>query len=117
MKGLIHVIEWQKRGPSHTHILGICDPVCKLRTPEDFDSIVCAEISDKEQFPELHKVVTTFMMCGPCGTRNPQSLCMEDGKCTKNSQKNLWTELFQVMDIHITGEAMMVNMSQKMTFH
>ena len=51
-------IEWQKRGPPHPHILGICDEESKPRTP-DYDSIVCAEIPDKEQFPELHKTVNT----------------------------------------------------------
>ena len=68
--------------------LGICDPECKPRTPEDFDSIVCAEIPDKEQFPELHNIVTTFMMHGPCGISNPDSPCMDNGKCTKQFPKS-----------------------------
>ena len=32
---LIYVIEWQKRGPPHAHILGICDEESKPRTPEE----------------------------------------------------------------------------------
>ena len=74
MIALIYVIERQKRGPPHAHILDICDEESKPRTPEDYDSIVCAEIPDKEQFPELHKTVTTLMMHGPCGFINPKSL-------------------------------------------
>ena len=88
MLALVYVIEWQKRGPPHAHILGICDPESKPQTPEDFDDIICAEILDEGQFPELHKVVTTFMMHGPCGISNPNSPCMEDGKCTKKFPKD-----------------------------
>ena len=31
MVALIYVIEWQKRGPPHAHILAICDEKCKPR--------------------------------------------------------------------------------------
>ena len=53
MLALIYVIEWQKRGPPHAHILGICDLGSKPRTPEDFDAIVSVKIPDESQFPEL----------------------------------------------------------------
>ena len=59
----------------------------KPHTPDDFDKIVCAEIPDKETFPELHKIVKRFMMHGPCGLSNPDSPCMEDEKCTKKFPK------------------------------
>ena len=94
MLGLIYVIEWQKRGPLHTHILGICDPASKPRTPEDFNSIACAEIPDVDKFPELHNIITTFVMHGPCGTINPQSPCMEEGKCTKKFPKEFVAKTF-----------------------
>ena len=94
MIGLIYVIEWQKRGPSHAHILGIRKPDSKPRTLEDFDSIVCAEIPDKEQFPELYRIVTTFMMHGPCGISNSKSPCMEDGKCIKRFPKEFVEKTF-----------------------
>ena len=87
MIGLIDVIKWQKRGPPHAHILTICDAEIKPRTLEDYDSIVCAEIPDEEKFPELHTIITKFMIHGPCGTSNPNSPCMEDGKCSKINSK------------------------------
>ena len=98
MIALIYVIEWQKRGPPHAHILGICDEESKPRTPEDYDSIVCAEIPDKEQFPELHKTVTTLMMHGPCGLSNPNSPCMVDGKCSKQFPKDFVEKTFSAAD-------------------
>ena len=98
MIAFIYVIEWQKRGPPHAHILGICDEESKPRTPEDYDSIVCAEIPDKEQFPELHKTVTTLMMHGPCGLSNPNSPCMVDGKCSKQFPKDFVEKTFAAAD-------------------
>ena len=94
MIGLINVIEWQKRGPPHAHILGICEPDSKPRIPDDFDSIVCAEIPDKEQFPELHKIVTRFMMHGLCGISNSSSPCMDGGKCTKKFPKDFLKKIY-----------------------
>ena len=98
MNALIYVIEWQKRGPPHAHILGICDEESKPRTPEDYDSIISAEIPDKEQFPELYKTVTTLMMHGPCGFSNPKSPCMVDGKCTKQFPKEFVEKTFASAD-------------------
>ena len=97
MVALIYVIEWQKQGPPHAHILGICDNANKPKTIADYDSVVCAEIPDKDTFPELYQIVTKFMMHGPCGVANPNSPCMEDGKCTKKFPKD-FTEVTMECD-------------------
>ena len=44
----IYVIEFQKRGLPHAHILIILAPEDKIKSIEEVDAIVCAEI------PELH---------------------------------------------------------------
>jgi hypothetical protein len=49
----IHVVEWQKRGLPHAHILLILAAEDKPTGPEDFDRMVCAELPDKETHPEL----------------------------------------------------------------
>ncbi len=42
----IWIIKFQKRGLPHTHILLILDEASKLRTTEDYNSMVSAEISN-----------------------------------------------------------------------
>ena len=42
--GHIYCVEWQKRGLPHAHILLFLAPEDKMVTPEDYDSVVCAEI-------------------------------------------------------------------------
>ena len=44
--GSIRVIEFQKRGLPHAHILLILKPSDKPRTIEEIDKIVCAVIPD-----------------------------------------------------------------------
>ena len=92
MCAIIYVVEWQKRGPPHAHILAICNENSKPRTTQDYDSIVSAEIPDPEKFPNLHKVVTKFMIHGPCGAANPKCPCMIDGQCSKRFPKEYVNE-------------------------
>ena len=80
----IHVIEFQKRGLPHAHILMILVPKDRPNSPEDFDNLVCAEIPDQEQYPQLYETVSKSMIHGPCEHLNPNSSCMIDGKCSKN---------------------------------
>ena len=42
----IYVIEFQKRGLPHAHILIILEGQYKFRSTDDYDNIVCAEIPD-----------------------------------------------------------------------
>ena len=48
---------------------------------------MCTEIPDEQKYPELHKIITTLMMHGPCGTSNVNSLCMIDGHCSEHFSK------------------------------
>jgi hypothetical protein len=79
----IWVIEFQKRGLPHAHILLILDETSKLRTVEDYDSMVSAEIPDPIRHPEAYETVTSCMVHGPCGLDFLNAQCMEQGKCKK----------------------------------
>jgi ATP-dependent DNA helicase PIF1 len=85
----MYSIEWQKRGLPHAHILIWL--VERIR-PDQIDDIICAEIPNPEIDPDLHDVIITNMIHGPCGTINSQSPCMVDGKCSKRYPPNLTAE-------------------------
>ncbi|XP_073133321.1 uncharacterized protein [Henckelia pumila] len=59
----------------------------QLRTPDDFDLIVRAEIPSPTEEPNLFEAVTHHMIHKPCELINPRSPCMKDGKCKKNFPK------------------------------
>ncbi|KIH55324.1 hypothetical protein ANCDUO_14520 [Ancylostoma duodenale] len=83
----IWVVEFQKRGLPHAHILIILNEAWKPRTAADVDDIVCAELPDKQTDPTLFEIISKQMMHRPCGALNPSSPCMVDGKCSKNFPK------------------------------
>jgi len=88
----IWVIEFQKRGLPHTHILLILDEALKLRTAKDYDSMVSAEILDPIRHPEAYKMVTSCMVHGPCGLDFLNAQCMEQGKCKKRYPRSFSKE-------------------------
>ncbi|XP_024172022.1 uncharacterized protein LOC112178034 [Rosa chinensis] len=82
------VVEFHKRGLPHVHMLVMLDENDKLNNPEDYDSIVRAEISDKDEEPQLYDLVLKHMIHGLCGTLNQQSSCMKNGRCNKSYPKS-----------------------------
>lgn len=65
--GHIHVVEFQKRGLPHAHILLIVAGSDKPHSPDDYDAVVCAEVPNPDTHPQLYATVTSSMMHGPCG--------------------------------------------------
>ena len=88
----VQVVEFQKRGLPHVHMLIMLKDDHKLRDKDDIDKYVCAEIPDAAQNPRLFEIVTKCMIHGPCGPLNPQSPCMENGECTKDFPKHFAEE-------------------------
>lgn len=79
----VWVDEFQKRGIPHMHLLVVLAEPHKLLSVTDVDSVIRATWPDPETEPLLFETVKKCMIHGPCGTLNPHSVCMENGKCTK----------------------------------
>jgi len=74
----IHVIEFQKRGLPHAHVLIVLSPEHKPHTTDAIDSIVCATLPrDPALFPQLQETVINFMLHDPCGMLNRNAHCMK----------------------------------------
>lgn len=78
---MMHVIEFQKRGLPHMHMLIWLHPNDRPHRIDRIDSLVSAEIPDKETDPLGYNAVNNYMIHGPCGTDYSYSPCMLNGKC------------------------------------
>jgi hypothetical protein len=81
------VVEFQKRGLPHAHILLIVASEAKPKTPEDYDCCCSAEIPNPHLNPTLHSIVLKQMRHGPCGELNRSCPCMQNGTCSKGFPK------------------------------
>ncbi|KIH45089.1 hypothetical protein ANCDUO_24875, partial [Ancylostoma duodenale] len=88
----VWVVEFQKRGLPHTHILIIMKDAWKPRTAADVDDLIGAELPDKETDPELYEIISKQVIHRPCGVLDPTSPCMIEGKCSKNFPKQFANE-------------------------
>jgi len=76
----IYVIEYQKRGLPHAHIIITLHPMYKLNNKNKVDKFIHAELPDPVTNPELFHLVTKNMLHGPC---NEKSACWKKKKCSK----------------------------------
>lgn len=87
VKAHFAMVEFQKRGLPHIHILLILEDEDVPRTPKDVDKIISAEIPDPIANPRLHKTIVRCNLHGPCGKDHRSSPCMkgvgQELKCEK----------------------------------
>ena len=86
-----YVIEFQKRGLPHAHILLILDPDDVLRTVQEIDTVVSGEIPDPEEDPELHRIIKDNMI-HTCSLE--RCLNNDRKKCSKHFPKRFAHETF-----------------------
>ena len=89
---VVYVIEFQKRGLPHAHILLWLENRYKCKTPEEIDDIISAEMPSPTRDPEGYKAVTEYMLHGPCGTQTNNATCTVEGKCMKHYPKLFYAE-------------------------
>ncbi|KAM0859113.1 hypothetical protein ACQ4PT_047400 [Festuca glaucescens] len=89
-----HVVEFQKRGLPHAHILVWLKADTRDATSVLIDSYVTAEIPDYRKDPLGYALVEEFMIHGPCGESNPTCPCMKAGACSKRFPKSFNDDTF-----------------------
>ncbi len=80
----IYVVEFQKHGLPHAHILIFFTKDCKPHTVEDIDHMISVELSNSKINKLAHETIVRCMMHGPCGAAFLNAPYMEEGKCKKN---------------------------------
>jgi hypothetical protein len=81
--GYTWVVEYQKRGLPHVHILLILESRCRPMSPDDYDIITSAELPSRETNPQLYAIVSkqNVHTCSP-------GRCLDaDGICSKKFPK------------------------------
>ena len=109
----MRVIEFQKRGLPHAHMLIILSKRHKIQNAEDVDQIVCSEIpplpetifddnpniqqDKRDQAQILLDLVLKNMVHGPCGKDKPYAPCMynSQGEVTPNCHKSFPKEFIK----------------------
>ncbi|XP_051170502.1 uncharacterized protein LOC127287552 [Leptopilina boulardi] len=83
LQAYVYVVEYQKRGLPHVHLLNNLKPNSKITTPEIVDKFISAEIPHPTDNPRLHNIIDANMIHGPCG-----DWCLDkNGKSSKNYRK------------------------------
>lgn len=85
--GLMHVIEFQKRGLPHTHMLIWLHPSDRPKRIDQIDELISAEIPDEKLDPIGYEIVKNFMIHGPYGKDHMESSCMVKGRCIRHFPK------------------------------
>ncbi|XP_074323024.1 uncharacterized protein LOC141659973 [Apium graveolens] len=89
--GVMYVVEFQKRGLPHVHMLIWLDSAAKKNLKLNVDKYVSAEIPDPLLDPAGYAAVKEFMIHGPCGLENLKSPCMRDFRCIRYFPKKYCT--------------------------
>nr|GEY50095.1 uncharacterized protein [Tanacetum cinerariifolium] len=91
---VVYVIEFQKRGLPHAYIILWLEEHSKCKTFGKVDDIISAEIPSLTADPDGYKVVTDYMMHGPCGKDARNAACTSDRKYSKHFPKPFLAETF-----------------------
>ena len=80
---VLYTVEFQKRGLPHCHILLWVTRRAEVIQTDAIDRYISAELPDKVADPEGFRVVSEFMIHGPCGEAFPSAPCMQNRQSCK----------------------------------
>nr|GEX25483.1 ATP-dependent DNA helicase PIF1-like [Tanacetum cinerariifolium] len=76
----------------HAHILLWLEERWKCRNPAEIDDIISVELPSPIEDPKGYKVVTDYMLHGPCSVDAKYAPFTTDGKCSKHFPKSILAE-------------------------
>nr|GFC74853.1 DNA helicase [Tanacetum cinerariifolium]GFC80105.1 DNA helicase [Tanacetum cinerariifolium] len=80
----VYTVEFQKRGLPHCHTLIWVDENYWIQNHEDTYAFIFAELLLPEVDPVCYRIVSEFMIHGPCREICPMAACMKNSpKCAK----------------------------------
>ncbi len=88
----IYVVEFQKCGLPHAHILIFFTEDCKPHMVEDVDRMISVELLNSKTNKLAHETIARCTMHGPCGAVFLNAQCMEEGKCKKQYPRKFQSE-------------------------
>nr|GEX25266.1 uncharacterized protein [Tanacetum cinerariifolium] len=83
----LHLFGRTQVGLPHAHVCLFLHKDDKVPNVDQINKFTSTEIPDKNKDPNLYKLVSDFIMHGPCGEDEATQVCMGDGKCTKHFLK------------------------------
>nr|GEV62224.1 DNA helicase [Tanacetum cinerariifolium] len=85
---IVYTVEFQKQGLPHCHTLIWVDENSRIQNHEDIDAFISVVLPLLEVDPVCYRIVSKFMIHGPCGEICPSAACMKNGpKCAKYFSK------------------------------
>nr|GFB09542.1 hypothetical protein [Tanacetum cinerariifolium] len=92
----VYVIEFQKRGLPHAHILLWIKEYYRCKVATDIDDIISVELLSPTADPTGYKAVSNYMLHGPCGNDSRAATCNVEGKCSKHFPKPFYVETVHI---------------------
>ncbi|XP_071700239.1 uncharacterized protein [Rutidosis leptorrhynchoides] len=87
VRGVLYMIEFQKRGLPHCHTLVWVHSSVSAAIRDNLDFYISAELPDPRiDFPS-YTVISATMMHGPCGLANKRASCNQNFSCSKKFPK------------------------------
>ncbi|GKB16804.1 DNA helicase PIF1/RRM3 [Tanacetum coccineum] len=91
-RAVVYVIEFQKQGLPHTHILLWLEEYYRCKVATDIDDIILAELLSPTTDLIGYKAVSDYTLHEPCGKNNRAAACNIEGKCSKHFPKPFCAE-------------------------
>jgi len=96
--GHVYMIEFQKCGLPHMHLLlSLSLKFCPTK-PKQVDTIIRATWPDAKHKPHLFSIVKHCMIHGPCSQWKPDAHCMKDRKCSKGFPKDYQAQTVMIQN-------------------